>query len=115
MAISLTDSAANEVRRLQNSRQQEQADFRIRVESGGCEAFYYVLSFTVDREMSDRHFESNGISIIVDQDSATYLEALKVDFAEDLMGGAFRFENPNAIIVCSCGQSFSIKSEPKIA
>ena len=115
MSISLTESAVNEIRRLQNSRQQEQADFRIRIEPGGCREFYYVLSFTVDRQPSDRHDEIQGVSIVVDPDSAAYLEDLKVDFAEDLMGGAFRFENPNVVIACSCGQSFSIKSDPQIS
>ena len=114
MAISLTESAINEIQRLQNSRQQKHADFRIRVESGGCATLYYIFAFTHDRKPSDRHYESQGISIIVDQDSAAYLDGLKVDFAEDLMGGGFRFENPNAVNVCSCSQSFSIESESEM-
>jgi iron-sulfur cluster assembly protein len=32
-----------------------------------------------------------------------------LDYSEDLMGGGFRFHNPNAAQSCSCGNSFSIK------
>jgi len=36
-----------------------------------------------------------------------YLEGTKLDYSEDLMGGGFRFENPNVASSCGCGISFS--------
>ncbi|WP_143438253.1 iron-sulfur cluster assembly accessory protein, partial [Hydrocoleum sp. CS-953] len=37
-----------------------------------------------------------------------YLNGLTLDYSEDLMGGGFRFNNPNAKVVCGCGNSFSV-------
>jgi iron-sulfur cluster assembly accessory protein len=33
---------------------------------------------------------------------------LQIDYSEDLMGGGFRFQNPNATANCGCGNSFAI-------
>ena len=37
-----------------------------------------------------------------------YLNGLILDYSEDLMGGGFRFNNPNAKVACGCGNSFSV-------
>ena len=52
--------------------------------------------------------EVNGISVSIDLQQLAYLDNLKLDYSEDLMGGGFRFQNPLATSVCGCGNSFSI-------
>jgi iron-sulfur cluster assembly protein len=105
--IHLSQAAANEIRRLQTSRQKTDSHFRIGVQPGGCSGLYYTLDFCENPSQSDRALESRGISILIDEQSVSYLENLKLDFAEDLMGGSFRFQNPNAIATCGCTLSFS--------
>jgi iron-sulfur cluster assembly protein len=107
--IHLTPAAANEIRRLQQSRQQNNSSFRLGIQAGGCSGLYYTLELTEKTQPSDRHYESQGIPILIDENSAPYLEELKLDYAEDLMGGGFRFSNPQASNGCSCGLSFKIQ------
>jgi Fe-S cluster assembly iron-binding protein IscA len=37
-----------------------------------------------------------------------------LDYSEDLMGGGFRFHNPNAIETCGCGNSFRLETRESI-
>ncbi|AFY77934.1 Iron-sulfur cluster assembly accessory protein [Pleurocapsa sp. PCC 7327] len=105
--IHLTQAAANEIRRLQASRQKIGSYFRLGVQTGGCSGLYYILDFCDTPHSGDRTYESQSISILVDEKSDSYLKDLKLDFAEDLMGGSFRFQNPNAASTCGCALSFS--------
>jgi len=43
----------------------------------------------------------------VDPLSMTFIQGLTIDFSEDLLGGGFRFKNPNAVASCGCGTSFA--------
>jgi iron-sulfur cluster assembly protein len=105
--IYLSQSAVDEIRRLQTSRQLTDSYFRLGVRQGGCSGLYYILEFCQNLQEGDRIYESQGISILVDEKSDRYLQNLKLDFAEDLMGGSFRFQNPNAASTCGCALSFA--------
>ncbi|WP_013322219.1 HesB/IscA family protein [Gloeothece verrucosa] len=106
--IDLTGAAANEIRRLQHSRSLGNSYFRVRVKPGGCSGLYYVLDFCPQPEIGDHIYESLGINIIIDADTHHYLKKLTIDYAEDLMGGSFRFHNPSSSENCGCGLSFNI-------
>ena len=41
-------------------------------------------------------------------DYALYLRGMVVDFSDRMIGGGFKFSNPNAKASCSCGESFSL-------
>lgn len=108
--IHLSQSAAAEIRRLQLSRQQPNTFLRLSVKIGGCSGLYY--SFELEREPhpDDLIYEIEGIAILVDESSDLYFKELKLDYSEDLMGGGFRFHNPQASNTCSCGNSFAISA-----
>ncbi len=105
--IHLSHTAAQEIKRMQMSRGQTNSYFRFGVKSGGCSGFFYTFDLTESVQDGDRQTESEGIKILIQADSLAYVEGLKLDYAEDLMGGGFRFNNPNTINPCSCGLSFS--------
>jgi iron-sulfur cluster assembly accessory protein len=105
--LQLTPSAAQEIKRLQQSRHLTHHHFRLAVKSGGCAGWFYHFAFVTEIEDTDLEYESQGVTVLVDGASAVYLNNLKMDYAEDLMGGGFRFTNPNAAQVCSCSLSFA--------
>lgn len=106
--IELTPAAAKEIKRLQQSRQQLDTYFRIDIKTGGCSGLYYNLELSQQPKDHDRLYESQDITILIDEASDNHLQNLKVDYAEDLMGGGFRFHNPKASTTCGCGLSFEI-------
>ncbi|BAU12038.1 iron-sulfur cluster assembly accessory protein [Leptolyngbya sp. NIES-3755] len=106
--IELSPSAIAEIQRLHKRHPNPSAFFRLQIESGGCQGLSYMTKFETELNSSDRIHQCHGIQIAIDPHSAQYLENLTIDFSEDLMGGSFRFHNPNAKKSCDCGVSFSI-------
>ena len=107
-SISLTASAAKRIAFLREQEQVGAANLRIAVSGGGCSGFQYGLSFDDQTNADDRVFKRDGVGIVVDEVSLDLLAGAEVDFVEDLMGAAFRINNPNAASSCGCGNSFSI-------
>ena len=52
--------------------------------------------------------EKDGVAVLIDSVSQMYLAGSELDYAEDLIGSAFKINNPNAQASCGCGTSFSI-------
>ena len=103
MPISLTETAAKEVKRIIEDQQlpKEQTRLRVGVRGGGCSGFSYLLDLTEDEAM-----ESHGVPILVDMKSLLYLDGTEIDFRDEVMGRGFVFKNPNATSTCGCGSSF---------
>ena len=47
-------------------------------------------------------------AVLVDPKTALYLKGTVVDYSDKLIGGGFKFANPNAKASCSCGESFNV-------
>lgn len=105
--IHISQPAAREIERLKSKRSQSNLLFRLSVKQGGCSGLFYDLSFAQSQEAGDIVCESQGIKVAIEPASLVYLDGLKLDYSEDLMGGGFRFQNPQAVSSCSCGNSFS--------
>jgi iron-sulfur cluster assembly accessory protein len=114
MAISVTEKAAGEVKRIIQEHQKspgapEKIYLRMRVVGGGCSGFQNKLD--LDPEFNpklDEIFEFHGIPIVVDKRSLMYLTDVTVDYHEDLNRRGFSISNPAAKGTCGCGSSFSM-------
>ncbi len=104
--ITLSEAAVKRVRALQAQRQTNAA-LRIGVKTGGCSGLSYTMDFVEELQPLEREYDCNGVKIVINDLYRPHLEGLELDYAEDLMGGGFRFHNPNAIRSCSCGTSFA--------
>ncbi len=108
--IQLSPAAANEIKRLK-LKQPQNVLFRLAIKPGGCSGWFYDMSFDETVKVSDRIFDLNGIQLVVDAESLKYIDGLTVDYSEDLMGGGFRFQNPQANAICGCGNSFDLHQD----
>jgi iron-sulfur cluster assembly protein len=105
--ISLTDAAVKEVKRLINVQGVEEGGLRLGVKGGGCSGLSYTINFDEKIGQYDQVQEVEGVKVIIDAKSAIYLQGTQLDYQKDLMGGNFKFINPNANKTCGCGESFS--------
>lgn len=64
-----------------------------------------------DLDAGDQTFESGGVAVVVDAFSLQYVDGSTVDFVEDMVGGGFKIDNPNALRGCGCGSSFQTDEE----
>ena len=46
--------------------------------------------------------------MLVDAVSLQYMGGSELDYVEDLIGSAFKINNPHAMAACGCGTSFSV-------
>jgi iron-sulfur cluster assembly accessory protein len=106
--IRLSCAAITEISRLKSRYPKPEATFRLGVQVGGCADFYYILKFEDAINPGDQVLNCGGIQVVVDAQSIDYVNGLTLDYSEDLMGGGFRFHNPNAVQSCGCGNSFTI-------
>lgn len=105
--ITLSEAAVKEVKRLLNVQGITEGGLRVGVKGGGCSGLSYTVNFDDKVGAYDNVYEIEGIKVIVDAKSAIYLQGTQLDYHKDLMGGSFKFVNPNANKTCGCGESFS--------
>jgi iron-sulfur cluster assembly protein len=110
MAISLSEAAATEIKKIIQEQGLPEAETRLRVgvKGGGCSGFSYMLDLTEEpKGESDEELDSHGVKILCDMKSYLYLNGVEIDFKDEVMGRGFVFKNPNATSTCGCGSSFS--------
>lgn len=106
--VQVTPGALNEIRRLRDKRGMDQIVLRVGVKGGGCAGLTYSLNFDTRITENDHVLDHDDVKLVVDRKSAVFLRGMTLDYSDDLIGGGFRFENPNARKSCSCGTSFSV-------
>jgi len=105
--VTVTSSAADEIRSLRAKETDRQGDhLRIYIEKGGCSGMQYGMVFDHERP-DDAVAEWHGVSVLIDPFSIDYIKGATIDFSDDLTGGGFKINNPNAGNNCGCGKSFS--------
>ena len=105
--ISLTSSAAEEVKSLLAKPENAGKSLRLFVEQGGCSGMQYSMVFDEKRE-GDWAAQLDGVTVLVDAFSTPYLRGTVVDFSAALTDGGFKISNPNAKQSCGCGKSFEV-------
>ena len=90
------------------SREGQRAFLRVAITGGGCNGLSYKMRFVAAPKAGDILVRSEGIEVLVDPKSALYLRGTQLDYSDKMIGGGFKFSNPNAKASCSCGESFSL-------
>jgi iron-sulfur cluster assembly protein len=108
--VTLTPEAINRVRKLIEKDGRQGVFLRLGVKGGGCSGMEYVLKLDTARKPIDSEIDLDGVTIVCDAKSAKFLEGSVLEFTNNLIGGGFKFENPNAGRSCGCGTSFTPKA-----
>jgi iron-sulfur cluster assembly protein len=107
MAITLSDNAAQHVRRFIEKRGKG-IGLRLGVRTSGCSGLSYALEFADEAAPDDLRFESRGIVLLVDPKSLALLDGTELDYVREGLNEGFKFHNPNVKAQCGCGESFSV-------
>jgi iron-sulfur cluster assembly protein len=110
--ISITDKAIAQVKRLIAKDGRPDVFLRLGVKGGGCSGLEYVMKLDTARKTIDLEHDFEGVHVVCDAKSAVYLRGSTFDYTGNLIGGGFKFDNPNAGKSCGCGTSFTPKPLP---
>jgi iron-sulfur cluster assembly protein len=113
--INLTPAAVETVRSLLVQKNVPDYGLRVFVAGGGCSGLQYGMALEAEARAYDHVFEQGGVKIFIDPTSMMYLADATIDYEDNLMGGGFKIENPNAVTSCGCGSSFKPKNGPDSA
>jgi len=109
MAIQLTDSAAQHVRKMLDEHEGS-IGLRLGTRKSGCSGFAYVVDYAGAIEEDDTVFEAGGIKVLVDSASLPYLDGMTVNYVKNgLLSEGLEFSNPNARSSCGCGESIAFE------
>mmetsp|Transcript_9595 Transcript_9595/g.11484 ORF Transcript_9595/g.11484 Transcript_9595/m.11484 type:complete len:187 (-) Transcript_9595:144-704(-) len=109
--INIKPKAMKRLRELQ-SKDGSTMVLRMGVRNGGCSGLSYVMDFSSEDDIEDDdavdEYPAEKLKCVVDAKSMLYLYGLELDYSEELIGGGFKFFNPNAEESCGCGSSFGV-------
>lgn len=109
--IKLTENTLQHIRGLAQNKGPGDLVVRLGVKAGGCSGTTYVLDFEDTVGPGDFTFDQAEFTVAVHRNSFHLLNGLEVDYIDSLVGGGFRFKNPNAVQSCGCGSSFRVAQE----
>lgn len=105
--ITVTEKAAKKALSLAE-RDGKKPRLRLGVRGGGCSGMSYFYEFDEEERAGDNVWEVEGLTVVCDPKSMTFLDGTVLDFDTNLLKGGFRWSNPQAKRSCSCGESFTI-------
>ena len=104
MPILVSDKAAGQLVTIFGEQGKPEAMLRVWVAGLGCSGFRYGMGIE-DRapEQDDTIFTANGVKVVIDPQSLSYMDGSTVDWIEDPLNGGFSIANPNPAPQTECG------------
>jgi iron-sulfur cluster assembly protein len=105
--VTITPTAAEKLGAILNQKGlMDTHGLRVFVKGGGCGGMQYGMTFDEAAREGDEVYEQHGLRVFVDSTSHFYIDGANIDYIDNLMGGGFHIENPQAVSSCGCGSSF---------
>ncbi len=112
--ITLSDTAASKVKELLEEQGKTDHALRLFVRGMSCSGPAFGMALDDATRPDDQVAEQLGIKIVVDPQSAQYVEGAEIDWVDGLMGKGFTINNPSAAKAsgggggcgggCACGR-----------
>ena len=110
--VMISSRARDELQRAIEDQREETGmnTVRVMVQSGGCgcNSGQFAMGFD-EEQFDDIRIDLDGIVLLVDPESAPFLEGAEMDYSDDLMGRGFKINAPNLVSSggggggCGCG------------
>lgn len=107
MNLTVTTEATDHLKQAL-ARNPEAVAVRLGVKTSGCSGYAYVVDYATEATEHDTQIEFNGLPVLVDALSAPLLAGTVVDLKIEGVNRTLRFENPNVVSECGCGESFAV-------
>jgi iron-sulfur cluster insertion protein len=106
--ITLQPNAIAKLKELFAEEDNPNIKLRVFVQGGGCSGMQYGFTFDEEQNEDDFDLEFDGVRLLVDSMSSSYLQGAEIEYVESINGSQFSIKNPKAQTTCGCGSSFSV-------
>jgi iron-sulfur cluster assembly protein len=83
---------------------------RLGIKSVGCSGLAYTFDYATEIGANDETFESYGAKVVVDRKDLAFVDGSTLDYERQGLNEVFKVNNPKAVGVCGCGESFTVES-----
>lgn len=105
--ITLTDSA---VKHFESKLADKPGQLiRLSTRVSGCTGYAYVLDFADAPQDDDEVLNvSDSLTVAVAADATGLLRNTEIDYVKEGVNGIIKYNNPNVVDECGCGESFNV-------
>ncbi|HAV08144.1 MAG TPA: iron-sulfur cluster assembly accessory protein [Rhodobacteraceae bacterium] len=106
-AVTITPAAIQRIRSLMEK--DASTGLRIGVKKGGCAGMEYTMEFANEINSMDEVIEQDGARVMIAPMAQMFLFGTEIDYTSSLLESGFKFNNPNVVDACGCGESIKFK------
>lgn len=89
--------------------QSDRQVIRLSVKTSGCTGYAYVLDYVDTPQADDQLLQiSERVQFAVATDAANFIRGTEIDLVLEGVNRVVKFNNPNVVAECGCGESFSV-------
>ena len=86
------------------------AILRLSTKMSGCTGYAYVLNAVPEAEADDELVQVNDtLTVAIAKHAVDVLRNTEIDYVKEGINGVVKFNNPNVVNECGCGESFSVQ------
>ena len=102
-AVTMTPRASAQIVKLMQRDGHE--GLRIGVKKGGCAGMEYTMDYVAEVDPHDEVVEQDGARVLIAPMAQMFLFGTEIDYETGLLESGFKFNNPNVVEACGCGES----------
>ena len=108
--VTITPSAERQIATLMAAKSAQ--GLRIGLKKGGCAGMEYTLEVANQPAPHDEVVEQDGARVLIAPMAQMFLIGTEIDFQTNALETGFRFNNPNVVESCGCGESIKFRDPP---
>lgn len=82
---------------------------RLSIKKSGCTGYAYVLDYVDAAQSGDQLLAlSDSVNLAVSDKAAEVANGTEIDYVLEGVNRVIKFNNPNVIAQCGCGESFTV-------
>jgi len=110
-AVTLTQAAVAKIAALMA--RDGHSGLRIGVKKGGCAGMEYTMEYAAGIDPHDAVVEQDGARVLIAPMAQMFLFGTEIDYETSLLESGFKFNNPNVVDACGCGESIRFSETPE--
>jgi iron-sulfur cluster assembly protein len=101
--LTMTELASKKLAEIMSQQPEAVFGLRVSVQEGGCSCHQYAMSLAHEAGPGDWVGEFGGVKVVVDQESASEVKGVSIDYVKTVQDSGFTITKPHARKTCGCG------------